>query len=156
MPNLDDMRIAAKSLHRLAELMEADVRKEEGRMAGNIKTIRVGRGAMHRAVLTVRVKVTTPLKMSLRVSMWLMRLAAFISGYTLRINEEEGVETALSDRMEKWPRAELLIDLGRVGKRLHELEMADLLTRQEQDERDNLRMRREQIRYEIRRRDNGW
>lgn len=68
----------------------------------------------------------------------------------------KGMETALSDRMEKWPRAELLIDLGRVGKRLHELEMADLLTRQEQDERDNLRMRREQIRYEIRRRDNGW
>ena len=30
MPNLDDMRIAAKSLRRLAELMEADVRKEEG------------------------------------------------------------------------------------------------------------------------------
>jgi len=30
MPNLDDMRIAAKSLRRLAELMEADIRKEEG------------------------------------------------------------------------------------------------------------------------------
>lgn len=66
------------------------------------------------------------------------------------------METKLSDRMETWPRAELLIRLGKVGKELLALEMADLLTRQEQDERDNLRMRREQIRYEIRRRDNGW
>jgi hypothetical protein len=50
-------------------------------------------------------------------------------------------------------RADLLIELGKLGKKLRSFEMADRLTRDEQDERDRLRGDMELIRDEYRRRE---
>ena len=55
--------------------------------------------------------------------------------------------------LQNMTRADLLIELGKLGKKLRSFEMADRLTRDEQDERDRLRGDMELIRDEYRRRE---
>jgi len=50
-------------------------------------TITIDRGRMAQLILTVR--IPRSLRARLRLSVWLMKLAAFISGYTLSLVEEE-------------------------------------------------------------------
>lgn len=48
----------------------------------------------HMASIVINITVPASLKLRLRLSIWLMRLAAFVSGYTLKLAEEEKEEAA--------------------------------------------------------------